>query len=337
MDRTLTFLSFLLFAAVVLLGAPLLGDSFISPRTLLGTICSGCFSLPSLNQLQTKIFFQIRLPRVLLAFLSGASLSVCGVAFQAFFRNPLATPFTLGVASGASVGASVYIVLGFGITLLGISGISLFAFAGALATTFLVYGLARLSSSFSSYTLLLAGISISIFFSSFLLLFQYIGQASETVEIVRWTMGQLEVVGYGKILGILPFVIGGGAPLLLLHREFDLLLTGEEFAASKGLNVRWTQQIVFFAVSVTTGGVVSTCGPIGFVGLICPHICRRFVGNKHGGLLYSSLLFGGGFLVVCDTVGRTVIYPAEIPVGIVTSLIGGPFLLWLILRDDSLS
>lgn len=302
---------------------------------VLGGVFPDFSGFPSLSPLEHQIFFQLRLPRAFLAFASGAALSVCGVAFQSFFRNPLATPFTLGVASGASVGAAVYIVLGFSFVFWGISGISLSAFLGAFCTTLLVYFMASFQSSFSSYTLLLAGVSIAIFFSSILLLLQYVGGTPETIKIIYWTMGGLEVVGYSEVLGILPFLAGGTAPLLILHRELDLLLTGKQVAMSKGLNVTMVQHLLFFSVSLTTGGVVSVCGPIGFVGLICPHVCRYIIGMKHADLLGASFFFGGGFLVLCDTIGRTILYPAEIPVGIITSLLGGPFLLFLVVTKSA--
>jgi iron complex transport system permease protein len=285
--------------------------------------------------MESDIFWKIRVPRVCISFLAGAGLAVSGMAFQAMFRNPLATPFTLGVASGASLGASIYVRLGLVFSILGISGISIAAFAGAILSILLVYGLTRARRGFSITTMLLAGVAISFFFSSVILFTQYMSDFSQSFRILRWLMGGLEAVGFESVLNMAPFVISGSAIIIYMTYELNLMMTGEEIAASRGVSVRKTKKILFFATSLMVGGVVAICGPIGFVGMMVPHICRLLIGADHRYLTPATLLFGGAFLTLCDMLARTLIAPAEIPVGIITALLGGPFFIWLLLGKTS--
>jgi iron complex transport system permease protein len=280
-----------------------------------------------------RIFWQVRVPRVLLAYLAGTGLALAGMTFQSLFRNPLATPFTLGIASGASLGAAIAIRVGFTVLILGVSGVSIAAFAGAMFSVFLVFGLTRLRRGFSSGTLLLAGVAVGFFFSSVILFVQYMSSFSESYRIIRWLMGGLDVVGMDAPLSLLPFLLVGTGVVLFLTGELNLLATGEDLAASRGVDVKFTRQLLFLATSLLVGGVVALCGPIGFVGMMCPHICRLMVGPNHRVLALATALFGGLFLLVCDTFARTIIAPAEIPVGVITALLGGPFFIWLLLRS----
>jgi iron complex transport system permease protein len=257
------------------------------------------------------------------------------MAFQAIFRNPLATPFTLGVASGASLGAAVYMRLGLAIGVFGVSGVSLFAFGGAVLSILLVYGLTRIKAGFSIGTMLLAGVALNFFFSSAILFTQYMSDFTDSTRILRWTMGGLEIMGYEAVLNMAPFVISGAAIILLLTHELNLLMTGEELAISRGANVGKIKKILFFATSLMVGGVVAMCGPIGFVGMMVPHICRLMIGADHRYLTPATILFGGAFLTLCDMLARTLIAPAEMPVGIITALLGGPFFIWLLLGRAS--
>jgi len=314
----------LVLAAIVLAGAPIVGMKV----TPLGAIFHA-----GTRSTEADIFWRIRVPRVCISFLAGAALAVSGMAFQAMFRNPLATPFTLGVASGASLGAALYVRLGVMLSLLGISGISLAAFLGALLAILLVYALSRAGRGFSTATMLLAGVAISFFFSSVILFTQYMSDLTHSFRILRWLMGGLEAAGFETVLNMLPFVISGSTIILYLTHELNLMTTGEEIAISRGVNVSRTKHILFFATSLMVGGVVSMCGPIGFVGMMAPHICRLMIGSDHRYLTPATLLFGGIFLTLCDTLARTLIAPVEMPVGIVTALIGGPFFVWLLLRN----
>jgi iron complex transport system permease protein len=257
------------------------------------------------------------------------------MAFQSLFRNPLATPFTLGVSSGAALGAAIFIRFGLAFTILGISGTSFAAFGGALLAILLVYGLTRMKGGFSTPTLLLAGIAISFFFSSIILFIQYVSGLTQSFRIVHWLMGTLTTADYGKLTNLLPFFAAGSLIVFSLHRELNLLMVGEDISISRGVNVRLVKKLIFLAASLMVGGVVAVCGPIGFVGMMSPHICRLLVGADHRFLTPATFLFGGLFLTLCDTLSRTLIAPSEIPVGILTALLGGPFFIWLLLNRKS--
>jgi iron complex transport system permease protein len=280
------------------------------------------------------ILWELRIPRVLMAFLAGAALSTGGMVFQAVFRNPLATPYTLGISSGAALGASLAIQFGWAFTLLGVSSVSLSAFVGAALSMGLIYASRQ---GLSTTTMLLAGVAVCFFFSCLILLLQYTSDFTRPFRMIRWTMGGLEsIVQFRDVLGVLPFVVSGCLIVWYLLHELNLLATGEEFAFSRGVDVRQTKLLLFLSVSLMLGAVVAICGPIGFVGLMAPHICRLIVGVDHRRLYPVAWLFGGTFLVICDTVARTFMAPTELPVGIITALLGAPFFLWLLLarRQD---
>jgi iron complex transport system permease protein len=275
------------------------------------------------------IFWQIRLPRILLSLLGGAALAVSGLGFQTLFRNPLAEPYTLGVSSGAALGAVLALRFEGG-TFLGLSLVGIASFAGALGATALIVGLALRRQGVETSTLLLAGVAVSLSCSAIILFLQYLADSTQTFRMVRWMMGGLSVVGYGEVLWLLPWVIAGSAALFALRWELNLLLTGEELAASRGVDLARLRRLVLLATSLMIGALVAVAGPIGFVGLIVPHMLRRLVGHDHLFLLPACILGGGAFLTLCDAAGRTVMAPAELPVGILTALLGGPFFLWLL-------
>jgi len=314
---------FLFGSLAVLLIAPLLGGL----RVPLSSIFQ-----PQPDDPASLIFWEIRLPRTCLAWIAGAGLAVAGMVFQAVFRNALATPFTLGVSSGASLGAAIGVRLGWGVVLLGVSGIAVGAMTGALLAIGIVYGLTRLKRDCSIGNMLLAGVAVNFFFSSLILLIQYTADIHDTFRILRWLMGGLQLVGFDAPLRVLPFVCAVSVLLAALAGELNLLTVGEELAASRGVAVGRTKTLLFLATSCMVGVIVSICGPVGFVGLMCPHICRLIVGPDHRRLLPATFLFGGAFLALCDTVARTIMAPAELPVGVVTSFLGGPFFLWLLLK-----
>ena len=312
-----------IFAAscIVLLLAPFFGISKIILSDLFQHTASSTGS---------EVFWWTRVPRVLLAFLAGSALAVSGMTFQAMFRNPLATPFTLGTSSGASLGAALYVIGGFGWNIYGISGRTVFAFIGAMASILLVYGLTRTTRGISTATMLLAGVAVSFFFSSLLLFLQYISDFTDSFRIVRWLMGGVQTAGFDDVFNIIPFIACGALALFCMVHELNLLTTGEDLAASRGVDLKKTKRTLFFVTALMVGAVVAFCGPIGFVGMMAPHICRMLIGPNHRYLLPATFLFGGMFLTLCDTVGRTVIAPAEIPVGVITALLGGPFFIWLL-------
>ncbi len=279
------------------------------------------------------IFWQIRVPRVLAAFVGGAGLALGGAVFQAVFRNPLATPYTLGVASGASLGVALASRLGLSVVVMGLSTNIVAAFAGALLAVGVVWALTRLRPDLSSTVLLLAGVAMNFFFSSVILFVQYTSSLGDSYRIIRWLMGGLAAVDMQTVAYMTPVIILGGLVVAWHARELDLLATGPEIAASRGVAVARTRTVLFLATSIMVGGVVAACGPIGFVGMMAPHICRLVVGAHHRALLPASVLFGGAFLAICDTAARIVLAPAELPVGVITAFLGAPFFLWLLVRQ----
>lgn len=320
-------LALFLATAATIAVAPFAGMKTITPAML--------FDVQA-NQTSVNIFWTMRVPRVLVGFLVGASLAISGMAFQAIFRNALATPFTLGVSSGASLGAAAYVKSGMVFAFAGISGITFFSFGGALASITLVFLLTRLKKGSNSGTMLLAGVAVSFFFSSLILFMQYVSDFTQSFRILRWLMGQLSVSGFEDVYKICPFTLLGGMAIMFFSHELNLLATGEELAISRGADVGFVKHTLFIVISLMIGGVVSVCGPIGFVGMMAPHICRLIIGADHRFLAPASFLFGGVFLTLCDTLARVIIAPAEIPVGIITSLLGGPFFMWLLVRRESL-
>lgn len=306
-------------ALAALVGGPLVGSQEVS----LAEVLRG-------EPTAAAIFWQLRLPRVLLALLAGAGLAVSGLGFQTLFRNELAEPYTLGVASGAALGAVLALRLEESAALLGLPVIALASFAGALGATALVVGLSLRRREDATSTLLLAGIAVSLSCSAIILFLQYLADSTQTFRMVRWMMGGLSVVGYGEVLWVLPWVLGGSALLLVLRWDLNLLLLGEELAASRGVDLGRLRVKVLLATSLMIGALVAVTGPIGFVGLMVPHILRRWVGHDHLYLAPACVLGGGAFLVLCDLVARTVMAPAELPVGVLTALLGGPFFLWLL-------
>ncbi|MFQ3548581.1 MAG: iron ABC transporter permease [Armatimonadota bacterium] len=314
------------FALLCLFITPIFGLKIINIREIL---------TQTLSETDAYVFWSIRVPRVLTAFVAGASLAISGMSFQAMFRNPLATESTLGVASGASLGAAIYVRIGLGIAVLGLSGISVFAFAGAVLTILIVYGLSRIKQGFSTSTMLLAGVALSFFFSSIIIMIQSVVDIHNSFRLLRWLMGGLSMVGYNSIINILPFAVIGITIIMLLRNELNLLLAGDDLAISRGVDTNKVKGLLFFATSLTVGGIVAVCGPIGFVGMIVPHICRLIIGTDHKYLAPAVVLVGGGFLTICDTVARVIISPSEMPVGVITALLGGPFFIWLLITNKA--
>jgi iron complex transport system permease protein len=315
--RTALLLLLVLWIAT-LIAAPLVGSQPVS----LAQVLHG-------DPTAAAIFWQIRLPRILLSLLGGAALAVSGLGFQTVFRNALAEPYTLGVSSGAALGAVLALRLEGG-QLLGLPLVALASFAGAIGATALIVGLSLRRHGVETPTLLLAGVAVSLSCSAIILFLQYLADSTQTFRMVRWMMGGLSVVGYTEVLWLLPWVLGGSAALFALRWELNLLLTGEEMAASRGVDLARLRRLVLLATSLMIGALVAVAGPIGFVGLIVPHILRRFVGHDHLFLIPACVLGGGAFLTLCDAGARTLMAPAELPVGILTALLGGPFFLWLL-------
>jgi iron complex transport system permease protein len=205
--------------------------------------------------------------------------------------------------------------------------------AGSIGAAGIVYALASgRRRGLSTNVLLLAGVTLNAFFSAVILFVQYLADQSQTFRAARWLMGDLDVVGFGPIVSALPLAVAGFAVFAWLPRALNLLTLGEDAAASRGVDVVRAQRLAFFSASLVTGAAVSLAGPIGFVGIVVPHLVRLMIGADHRVVLPASALFGAAFLVACDVVARTIIAPMELPVGIITALVGGPFFLWLLVR-----
>ena len=316
-------------AGAALLLAPTVGSTPISLSRAFDR------SIPWADNVDAQIFFVARLPRVLAAGLVGGALAASGVVLQALLRNPLATPFTLGVSAGAALGAMLAIAAGLDLGALGVSSVPLASFAGSMVATGLVYGLARSQSrGLSTNVLLLAGVTLNSFFSALILFVQYLADFTQTFRTVRWLMGDLDVGGYAPLVAALPLVVAALIAFAVLARSLNLLSLGSDAAASRGGDGARAERLAFLSASLATGAAVSLAGPIGFIGIVVPHMVRLLVGSDHRLVLPASLFGGAAFLIACDLVARTALAPLELPVGVVTAMIGGPFFLWQLVRHS---
>jgi iron complex transport system permease protein len=272
---------------------------------------------------ESKILW-IRIPRVLAAMLVGGALAGAGCALQALLRNPLAEPFTLGISSGSSLFAVLAIRLGIEAEFGGF-GVGAAALVGAIATLLLVWQLARVGTQLPPATLVLAGVTLSMFCSSASVLIQYTSDFSDVTHMLRWMMGGLDSMTMSPVAYASLPILGGLAVLVAYGRELNALAAGPDVAASLGVAVGRTQVVVFIVASLLVGAAIAVAGPIGFVGLIVPHTLRAILGPDHRLLLPASVFGGAVLLVVCDTISRTLLVLAQLPTGAVTAVLGGPF------------
>lgn len=292
----------------------------------------------------SQIVLDVRLPRVLLAAMVGAALAICGVVFQALLRNPLADPFILGVSGGAALGVILSILFlgsvgGIIGALLPISAMPLMAFTGALSTIFLVYFMAKYRGTIPVHTLLLSGVVVNAFFGAIIMFLTTMLQSHELSWAIFYLMGSLKSVQASSLVFFSGCLVLSGTIILMRARDYNILSTGEEQAQQLGVDVERVKRISFVAASLLTGVAVAFVGPIGFVGLIVPHIMRLIFGSDHRLLLPASALAGGIFLILADTGARTLMSfiteantASEIPVGVITAIAGGPFFLILLRR-----
>ncbi|MEX3745239.1 MULTISPECIES: FecCD family ABC transporter permease [Lysinibacillus] len=276
------------------------------------------------DETAANILWKIRLPRVLLAGLVGASLAIAGAAFQGLLKNPLADPYTLGVSSGASVGAVMTIFFSISIPVVGHYALPIFSMLGAILTMVAVMGFARIvDRSLKMETLILTGIIFSSFLGSLISLMIALS-GEELRQVMGWLLGSVSMRGWPFVQMIIPFVIIGSIMLWTQRRELNVLLYGEERAKHLGVNVKRSKYIILVGGSMLTGAAVAVSGTIGFVGLVVPHMTRMLWGSDHRHLLPLSFLNGATLLIICDLIARTIIMPRELPIGVITAFIGAP-------------
>ncbi|HTX90799.1 MAG TPA: iron ABC transporter permease [Anaerolineales bacterium] len=326
--RILPYLWTLLFLALAALLSVAIGSVFI-PLADLWRVLTG--QPPQTVSAAATIIFELRLPRTVLVLLTGAALSGSGAAYQGLFRNPLADPYLIGVASGAGLGAILAMSVHWPYSFWGLMAVPAAAFVGALLTVFIVYSLARLGKTVPTTNLILAGVAFSSFataVTSFLML----RSTGELRRAIAWMLGGASQAGWGPVLSILPYLAIGLGILLLNGHALNLLQFGDDQAQQLGLHVTRTRTLLLVAASLATAAAVSFSGTIGFVGLIVPHIMRLWFGADYRRLLPLSLIAGAGTLLLADVLARSVLAPQELPVGIVTAIAGAPFFLWVLRR-----
>jgi iron complex transport system permease protein len=315
---------------------------FGATRVEMGTVVSALRQLLTAEGLDpaglgtsATIMVHIRIPRVLMGFLVGGSLASVGVTLQALLRNPLADPYVLGVSSGAALGASLAMLFGIGTTLALLPALPLFGFVGGLLSLVVIHRLARSQGRLPIHSLLLAGVILNAILTAFIMFITSIMEPNRSAGLMAWLMGSLTAPGYAAIAVFGMYAVGGVAVLMQKAQTLNVLTLGEETARSLGIETERVKKQLFTLTALLTGAVVSVSGMIGFVGMVVPHAVRMVIGSDHRLLLPASALVGGMFLIVSDTIARTILAPAEIPVGIVTALAGGPFFLYLLLwRKD---
>ncbi|MFJ7744929.1 FecCD family ABC transporter permease [Peribacillus sp. NPDC097295] len=325
-------LSFLIISMVIGIS---IGSVSVPVPMLLQIIGTEVLHLPIAvepDETLTNIVMNIRLPRVLLAGLVGASLAIAGAAFQGLLRNPLADPYTLGISSGASLGAVLTLFLNISLPFFGLYTLPTLSVLFSLITIFCVLTFARkMDRSMKVETIILTGIIFSSFLSAFIsLMIALTGE--ELRQIISWLMGSVSMRGWNYIAIILPFFIVGSLILMMNTHELNAMTFGEERARHLGVNVQRRKMLILVAGSILTGAAVAVSGTIGFVGLVIPHLVRRIWGPDHKHLLPLSMIVGSGFLILADLVARTIIAPSELPIGVITSLIGAPAFAFILLK-----
>ena len=316
-------LSSFLVLVIALLLSLAIGSVIISPQELWQTL------LGNGTEINESILWKIRLPRTILIALTGAALAGSGATYQGLFRNPLADPFLIGIASGAGLGAVIAMSIQWPYSFWGLMAIPFAAFVAALLTVFIVYSLARVGQTIPTTNLILAGVAFSSFATS-LTSFLMIRSTSEVRRALGWLLGGATQNNWTAILAMLPYLLIGLGILVFSGHVLNLLQFGDDQAQQLGLNVTRTKRILLFASSLTTASAVAFSGIIGFIGLIVPHLIRLWFGPDYKRLLPLSILGGATALLLCDILARILIAPQEIPVGIITALAGAPFFLWVL-------
>lgn len=308
-----------------ILAAFLLGSSGISLRELWALMRGEA------SKGVTTIFINLRLPRAILAFASGGALSVAGACLQGMFKNPMADSYVIGVSSGAALGATIALTFASTLDFLGFGAVALLAFLGALAATFMVYSLARIHGKVSTFSLLLSGIAISTLCSALVYCLMILFR-DKMEHVVMWTMGSFSSASWEKVAFAVPAMLAASVLCMFFSRDLNILLQGDEAARHLGVDAGRVRRTLIVLTTLAAASAVSVSGIIGFVGLVVPHILRLILGPDHRTLLPVSFFGGGIFLLGCDTLARVLLDSQEIPVGVITAIIGVPFFLFLLRR-----
>lgn len=307
-----------------------LGSVYISPMECLDIILQrlfGVYAFAPPTDVGTSILLELRIPRTMLAFISGAGLSVSGAIMQSVLRNPLASSYTLGVSSGAAVGACLCILLGFSV--LGIFTLPIMGLLFGMATVFIALAIAaKIDPGLSNNSVILTGMALSLFANAAISIIMSFSK-DQLQRLVFWQMGSFSMKGSEYPAILYPVVLLGVAVSVILSRQMDVMTLGDEQARVSGINTRVMKWILLSLGAVLTGSVVSMVGIIGFIDLFTPHAARKIFGSSHRALIPATALMGGAFMVLCDLAARTVISPTELPVGAVTSALGAPFFIYL--------
>ena len=315
-----------------------LGSSSISFGDTIIITLHKIFRIPlplSVDPLNVSIVWLLRLPRVLLAFLAGGCLAISGAVCQSILRNPLASPYILGVSSGASLGAGIIIISGITLPFLGGFSLPLTGFVFGLLTVFFVAAFSsRIDRSMSSNTIILCGMVLSLFLNAVLTMLSAI-YSDDLRRIALWQMGSFAMRGWTYVLLLLPFFVIGAVGIFLYTREMDILSFGDDHAKSAGVETNSLRKKLLALCAMLTGAAVALSGVIGFVDLIAPHAARRIIGSQHKHLIPMSFMLGGSLMVITDLIARTIVSPSEMPVGAITALIGAPFFAWVYFRRRS--
>jgi len=317
---------------VVIIFGIALGSVYIPPGDILAILSHRIFGTElseHITPASASIVWSLRMPRTLLAFIVGGALSVSGAVMQSVLRNPLASSFTLGVSSGASLGAGLVILLGITLPVIGMFTLPVLGFVFGLGTIVLVIAFAtRVDNQMQNNTIILTGMVFSLFINAITTLMAAVS-AESIQRMVFWQMGSFSLQGWTAVYILAPIIVVGAVYIIHFNRELDMMTFGEEQARTMGVNLKRVKWLLIITSAALTGSAIAFVGVVGFVDLVAPHIVRRLFGSSHRYVIPMSALFGGAFMVVCDLVARMVVSPGELPVGAVTALIGAPFFAYI--------
>ncbi|MHB8279313.1 MAG: FecCD family ABC transporter permease [Candidatus Humimicrobiaceae bacterium] len=302
---------------------------------ILGSIIPGIKNLMDASDISPqdiKVIFDIRLPRIFMAIIVGIALSSSGVIFQGVFRNPMADPYIIGVSAGAAFGATIGLLFAGNIKLISLSATSIFAFLGAIGTTFLIYNISKIKGKISVLTLLLSGVALSSLLTSIISLIM-IYRTQDLAKVYFWIMGGLSNSSWTNFMTVMPVIVIIMAASSFFMRDLNVMSLGDERANQLGVQTEKLKQVLLILASIMAAAAVSVSGIIGFIGLITPHIMRMIVGPDHKILYPTAAISGGIVLLLSDTIARIILSPREIPVGIITSIIGVPFFIYLLVKS----